>query len=105
MKAATKIFFFFENKNVCKSVKFMMCLTFQNRPYMVCMNHTKLIEAVLLNAGVPEDKLSAIMETLVAHQVLFDTWVVQMWVWVCVCVYVCVCVDGCMFVYHSTTPV
>ena len=46
-----------------------MSLSFQHRPYMLCMNHTKLIEAVLLNAGVPEDKLSAIMETLVAHQV------------------------------------
>ena len=33
------------------------------------MNHTKLIEAVLLNAGVPVDKLSPVVETLVAHQV------------------------------------
>ncbi|KAK7104638.1 eIF-2-alpha kinase GCN2-like isoform X2 [Littorina saxatilis] len=44
----------------------------QTRSYVVCMNHTKLIEALLLNAGVPDDKLSAVMETLVAHQTISE---------------------------------
>lgn len=60
-----------------------VCL-FQTRSYVVCMNHTKLIEALLLNAGVPDDKLSAVMETLVAHQVRVDCifWQLGVFVWI-----------------------